>query len=308
MLSSNIGKIDLSCCIMNASGVHCITKDNLDDLNDSISGAIVTKSTTLEPRDGNPKPRYYDNDVLSINSSGLPNLGYKFYINIGNFIDKQKPYIVSVSGMSEADNINIIKEINECTKIDGIELNLSCPNIIGKPQIGYDFEAMNRLLNNVNSIIHPRLNFGIKLPPYFDIIHFEMAANIINKYNIDTITCINSLGNGLVIDPLNEQVVIAPKNGHGGIGGYVVKSIALSNVRKFYELTNCKVIGCGGIRNGVDAFEHILCGASAIQIGTQLYKESIPCFKRISDELLDIMNKKGYNKLDDFRGKLKYIV
>ena len=273
MLSSNIGKIDLSCCIMNASGVHCITKDNLDDLNDSISGAIVTKSTTLEPRDGNPKPRYYDNNVLSINSSGLPNLGYKFYIDVSNMIDKKKPYIVSVSGMSEEDNINIIKEINECTKIDGIELNLSCPNIIGKQQIGYDFEDMDSLLNNVNSIIHQRLNFGIKLPPYSDICHFEMAANIINKYNIDTITCINSLGNGLVIDPLNEQVVIAPKNGHGGIGGYVVKSIALSNVRKFYELTNCKVIGCGGIRNGVDAFEHILCGASTIQIGTQLYKE-----------------------------------
>lgn len=306
MLSCNIGKLDLSCCLMNASGVHCINKDNLDDLNNSESGAIITKSCTLEPRDGNPKPRYFDNQLMSINSSGLPNLGYKFYINVANTIDKKKPFIISVSGMCEEDNLKIIKEINNCDNVDGIELNLSCPNIIGKPQIGYDFDAMDKLLNKVNSMINPRLNFGIKLPPYFDISHFETVATIINKYNIDTITCINSLGNGLVIDPLTEKVAIAPKNGHGGIGGYVVKSIALSNVRKFYELTNCKIIGCGGIRNGIDVFEHVLAGASAVQIGTQLYKDSTVCFSNIMKGLIDIMKKKGYKDLDCFRGNLKF--
>ena len=302
-METKVGKLELTTCIMNASGVHCISETDLEDLNNSISGAIITKSTTFEKRDGNPLPRYYDNEYLSINSSGLPNLGYKFYIDQSKILVKSKPYIISVSGLSHNDNINIVKAINDALYVDGIELNLSCPNIVGKPQIGYDFNAMDNLLKDISNIISPRLNFGIKLPPYFDMSHFQMVANIINRYNIDSITCINSLGNGIVVE--NESVTIAPKNGHGGIGGSVVKPIALSNVVQFSKLTKCSIIGCGGISNGMDAFEHILCGASAIQIGTQLYKEGLPCFKRIMDELKDIMDSKGYNSIDDFRGKLK---
>lgn len=292
---------------MNASGVHCTSPQDLTDLNDSVSGAIITKSTTLEPREGNKKPRYFDNDILSINSSGLPNLGYNFYIDFSTQLKKNKPYIISVSGMKLDDNITMIKEINLCESVDGIELNLSCPNIEGKPQIGYDFQAMENLLSDVSKIIAPRLNFGIKLPPYFDISHFQQAAQIINKYNVNSITCINSLGNGLVVDWDKEIAVIVPKKGHGGIGGEAIKSISLSNVRKFSELTSCDVIGCGGISSGKDAFEHILCGASAIQIGTQLYREAVGCFARIMDELKDIMKQKNYHQISDFKGKLKYM-
>ena len=113
------------------------------------------------------------------------------------------------------------------------------------------------------------------------------------------------MGNGLVIDPQKECSVIAPKGGFGGIGGTVVKPIALANVRRFYELTNCDVIGCGGITNGMDAFEHILCGARAVQLGTQFYMEGIDVFKRIHRELAEIMVKKQYTSIDDFCGKLK---
>jgi dihydroorotate dehydrogenase (fumarate) len=77
----------------------------------------------------------------------------------------------------------------------------------------------------------------------------------------------------------------------------------------FFQLLNCdiSVIGCGGIKTGLDAFEHILCGASAVQIGTQLWKEGVGCFERISNELKLIMSEKGYQFIDDFRGKLKEI-
>ncbi len=145
------------------------------------------------------------------------------------------------------------------------------------------------------------------MPPYFDISHFNKAAEIINEFNIDFITCINSIGNGLVIDPIEERVVIKPKNGFGGIGGSVIKSTALANVHQFYKLTNCSIIGCGGIKTGMDAFEHILCGASAVQVGSQLKIEGTKCFGRITMELKNIMLSKGYKKIDNFRGLLKYI-
>ena len=134
----------------------------------------------------------------------------------------------------------MIDELSQHRQSSGIELNLSCPNIIGKPQIGYDFEAMDNLLKEVKSVIHsPTLTFGVKMPPYFDTSHWETSAAILNKYDLDFITCINSLGNGLVIDTDSESVVIKPKNGFGGIGGIGVKPIALSNVHRFYKLTNC---------------------------------------------------------------------
>ncbi len=65
------------------------------------------------------------------------------------------------------------------------------------------------------------------------------------------------------------------------------------------------VIGVGGIMSGRDAFEHILCGASMLQIGTQFGYEGPAVFTRIEKELGDIMLLKGYTSIDDFRGKLK---
>ena len=61
----------------------------------------------------------------------------------------------------------------------------------------------------------------------------------------------------------------------------------------------------GGIITGLDAFEYILCGASAVQIGTIFYKEGVECFERISNELINIMKDKKYTNLESFRGKLK---
>ena len=183
----------------------------------------------------------------------MPNLGFKFYCDTNLTSKLSKPYIISISGLCIEDNIKIVEESIKNNEISGIELNLSCPNVIGKPQIGYDFEVMDMILSQINKIVDLRktadkqFNFGLKLPPYFDFSHFEKVATIINKYNIDTITCINSLGNGLVVDYESESVVIKPKGGFGGIGGTVVKPVALANVRKFSELTNCDIIGCGGI-------------------------------------------------------------
>ena len=195
--------------------------------------------------------------------------------------------------------------------INGIELNLSCPNIKGKSQLGYDFEATEELLRKASEILDDKIKkdflFGIKLPPYFDELHFNNMADIINNTKVNSITCINSIGNGLVVNPYSNKTCIKPKNGFGGIGGDIVKPTALANVHKFYKLTKCSIVGCGGISNGIDAYEHILCGASAVQIGTQLYKEGVGCFDRIESQLKDFMLIKGYTNISKFRGQLEYL-
>lgn len=308
-LSCMIGHLFLPTCIYNASGVNCITGAELTQLyKNKTVGAIVSKSCTLKERKGNEKPRYFSNNMGSINSSGLPNKGYHFYQSL---IPKYriKPYIISVSGLSFIDNLHIIQSLVE-KNVAGIELNLSCPNIIGKPQIGYDFADTEKLLQSIYTAGYmEKTTFGCKLPPYFDPAHFDKMSYILNKFPIKFVTCINSLGNGLIIDSIKECTTIKPKNGLGGIGGSYCKPIALSNVYSFRKKLrdDIAIIGCGGIRRGRDAYEHILAGATAVQVGTQLYEEGIDCIPRILKELEIIMRDKRYATLDEFRGKLKTI-
>lgn len=325
MIKSSINKLEFDNCIFNASGPKCTSLDELTNLNNSYSGAILTKSTTLEYRFGNECPRYYDNELGSINSMGLPNNGIDFYLDNSNKFNKN--YIISVSGLTLDDNIAILTKIfnfiNNSDKskqiIHGIEINLSCPNIIGKGQLAYDFPTLDIFLNSIFKKINyfkTLLNefnipiIGVKLPPYFELNHFEIVGNILNNYSIDFITCINSIGNGLIIDYKTESSVIKPKNGIGGIGGDYVKPTGLSNVYNFYTFfkknnSSIKIIGCGGIKTGIDVFEYILCGASLVQIGTHFYKEDTICFETITQELNDILKSKNYSSIEEFRGKLQ---
>lgn len=122
---------------------------------------------------------------------------------------------------------------------DGIELNLSCPNILGKPQIGLDFESMGDSLSKLLERIDiERCAIGIKLPPYFDPVHWQMASNVIDNFTdkLTFLTCINSIGNALVVNPVSECTVIHPKQGFGGLGGPFIKYTALANVRAFYNI------------------------------------------------------------------------
>lgn len=307
-LSSSVAGIKLDVPIFNASGPRCTTIEELNAIGESDAGAILTKSATLEPREGNPEPRYYEFHGGSINSMGLPNLGYKEYLNI---IPKlkihNKPIFASVSGLKLDHNLEIIKEYCKLEELKAIELNLSCPNVIGKPQIGYDFEQSTEVLEEVGKICTKPL--GVKLPPYFDMSHFDSITKVLNNSKIKFVTCINSPGNGLVIDPETESIVIKPKGGFGGIGGTVVKPFGLSNVRKMRELLreDISVIGVGGITKGSDAFEYFLAGADAVQIGTAYQTNKVSIFSKVKSELEDYMKKKNYESIDEFKNKLKVI-
>ncbi len=307
-ISTNINGIKLPLCIMNASGVLCSTDQELSNLLNSFSGVVVTKSCTYKPREGNVPPRYFEWDMGSINSMGLPNLGINFYLNFLERKKINKPIFLSISGLSTEENYFLVKKANQSSKITAIELNLSCPNLIEKENIlGYDFCKISNFMENIFKFNKKPL--GIKLPPYFQDAHIKNIALILNQFPIFFVTCINSLPNGLFIDANKESIVIRPKKGFGGIGGSIIKPFALANIHKFYTYLrkDISIIGCGGISSGKDIFEHILCGASAVQIGTQFMKEGIMVFERLKKELTFILEKKNYSSINNFKGKLKNI-
>ena len=335
--------------LINASGVKCMYSSQLDELASSNIGSIVTKTCTPSPRQGNPEPRYYEpkNHLLTINSMGLPNEGVQYYLDYykkksASLQLSGKGRFLSLGGLSINENLNMLDIIYQnpenLTYLDAIEVNLSCPNIVGKAQLGYDFQNLESYLRVIFTKIKkleemllvdmtknvelekPELKdkddtkykvlIGCKLPPYFDMSHFQLVADILNKFpRLDYINCINSIGNGLVIDSDTETVVIKPKNGFGGLGGKLVKPTALANVHQFYRLLGgkVKIIGCGGVSNGDDLFQMILAGATLVAVGSQIMIKGVKCIDTILRELEDIMEKKSYSTLDEFRGKLQYM-
>ncbi len=304
-LSVTIAGVRFPGCFMNASGALCVTRDELMALATSRAGAVVTKSMTLESRQGNPEPRYQAIPLGSINSMGLPNLGYRAYAELIPELKRfGKPVIASVAGLCEQDFVTIARTIAAAGP-DLMEINLSCPNIPGEPQIGYDGEASERVLRQLREVV--RVPMGVKLPPYFDPAHHERMAQVLDRVGVDFLSLINSVGNGLVVDPEREAVVIKPKGGFGGLGGSLIKPVALANVRAFWKLFQGRmpIIGTGGVVNGTDAFEHLLCGASAVQIGTQLVEEGVGVFSRLEAELASVLEKKGYASPSACVGKLR---
>ncbi len=298
----------LQSVLLNASGVHCTTAEQLSILYKEPVAGVVSKSATLEPKTGNPKPRYWDDGTISINAMGLPNNGLDYYLKTAIDVPKNSDqlFILSVAGIDIEQNYDIFKKINAFTEIDAIELNLSCPNLPNHPIIAYNFSVFEKILKEVVAINKKPL--GIKLPPYFESHQFDTVSQILNKSGIQFISTINSIPNALIIDIETETPVIYPKKGLGGLGGSFVKPTTLANIYQFHERLNSdiSIIGCGGIQNGGDVFEHILCGASLVEIGTQLAVEGPAVFSRIQSELFDIMKQKNYKTIADFKGKLKF--
>jgi len=327
-LSTTLAGIPLTSPIYNASGPRTGSSAAMAKIASSASGAVLAKSATVVSQKGNDMPRtwHQDEGAASLNSEGLPNAGIDYYVASKTIEEtmadnpSNKPYMVSISGKTLANNIEMLKKIssvigeNQNNKIAAVELNLACPNIVGKPTIGYDFEQMEDVMAQVSSLPcfsgpKPLFPLGVKLPPYFDRPHFQMAANILNKHKniLRYAASINTIGNALAVDPVAEMPAVRANGGYAGLSGPAVKYTALANVRQMRELLHedIDVVGAGGVQSGMDAFEMILCGARAVQVGTCHWTEGPKCFDRITDELRAIMEERGYASVDDFRGKLK---
>lgn len=296
---------------LNAAGCWCTTADDLNDLYGSAVGGVVSKSCTELPRDGNPLPRLHLEPHLSINSTGLANAGVCFYGAFGRTLGaasaaRAKPYVVSVAGVAHGENVRLVRTLRDeyADAVDLIELNLSCPNVAGKPQVGYDFAATREVLRQVFEADDgdgPPL--GVKLPPYFDQSHFKGIAEVLGDYagkpgasdgtrghGLAFATCINSLGNGLVYVPSASDdrayaPAIRPNGGFGGVGGSVVKPFGLANVAALHaELPGLPLVGCGGVASAADADEYVTAGATLVQVGTALVREGVDVFARLVAE------------------------
>jgi dihydroorotate dehydrogenase (fumarate) len=300
--------------LLNASGCRCTTKEQLDILVASQSGGIVTKSATYYAKQGNPKPSQYIVMGESINSIGLENPGVVFYSKYYTETLIPKPFIYSIWPKNGYNAYWMIENCISPQISTIIEINISCPNVVRSEK---NIWAMYKDIicgakygvNNIKKIYKSKLVWGVKLPPLFYPEDFKKMAKIILNYKPDFITTTNTIPNGLMLDPVKGETLIAPNGGFGGIGGKAIKAIGLANVRQFYELfrkVNVKIdiIGCGGISSATDVLEYIMCGANAVQIGTHFLEYGPKIFAEIEEELRTLLNKRQ-ETIQNLVGKLR---
>ncbi|MCM8819377.1 MAG: dihydroorotate dehydrogenase, partial [Candidatus Omnitrophica bacterium] len=262
-LGINIGKLYLKTPLICASGTSGLA-DELKDLVDySAIGAVVSKTITLKPKEGNPPPRIYELQEGVINSIGLENPGIDNFIKekLKKFISLPTKHIVSIGGFEDKEYIECIEKLESFNKIDAFEINLSCPNIKLKKLISQDAKHTFNLLKILRKLTKKTLIAKIT-PEVTDIVEIAKA---VYESKTDAISLVNTFF-ALAINVETKKPYLG--NIYGGYSGPAIKPIALYKVWTIAKNINIPIIGGGGIKEAEDAIEFILAGAFAVSLGT----------------------------------------
>jgi dihydroorotate dehydrogenase (fumarate) len=274
-----LGRVIFEHQILNASGCWAANEEQINNLVNSKLSGVVSKTCTIFSKKGNPECNYYklENENIHFNSKGLPSLGYSYYREISNKITN-KPFILSIAYDLQENMGPILKDYDESrTKPSLVEINMSCPNIETKIP-GYHIDIIETLIIYLIKLSLKNIEFGLKLPPYFEIDMMNIIIRSLNSFSetqrnpIKYIVLSNSIPNTLPL--LDGQPILA--NIYGGLSGKFNKCIALSNVRVFSQKLNknIKIIGCGGIETSEDITDYLNFGASFVQLASCFYEEN----------------------------------
>lgn len=261
-------------------------------------GGIVTKAVTLEPRAGNPAPRIAEVDCGIVNSVGLENPGLpNFHKQILPKLKKVKTrLVVNIAGFSLEEFIRLTEELSD-NIIDGLELNLSCPNVSeGGVILGQSRKRVEQVTREVRKRTKKLLI--VKLTANF--VDPAETAKAAEGGGADAVTVMNTLY-GLILDG-NGRPFLGGRT--GGISGPAIKPFALFCVDRVAAAIRIPVIGCGGIMSGKDAFDFLCAGARLVQVGT-VNLISPNGALRVLNELKSLCSAKEIKEWEDILGRTR---
>jgi dihydroorotate dehydrogenase (NAD+) catalytic subunit len=299
-LSITIGNLHLKNPVMTASGTFGYGEEYAEFLDLKQLGALVLKGISLKPMEGNPAPRICETPCGMLNAIGLQNVG------LNNFLKEKLPFlrnldtkiIVNILGNSIQEYVKLAKALDE-TGIDGIELNVSCPNVKkGGIAYGTDQRSLAKLIQAVRKNVHESVIIT-KLSP--NVSSIAAFAKVAEDAGSDAISLINTIP-ALSIDIDTRRPRLA--NIIGGLSGPAIKPIALRMVWEASQAVHIPVIGIGGILNASDAIEFMLAGASAVQVGTGNFMNPVATVEIISG-LSSYMQKKHIQTVREIIGGMK---
>ena len=263
-LNVKINNVEFRNPIITASGTFGYGLEFADLVPLDKLGGIIVKGTTLHHREGNDYPRMAETAQGMLNCVGLQNKGVDYFCReiYPKIKDIGTNMLVNVSGSSPEDYAACAARINTLEKIPAIELNISCPNVReGGMAFGVTCSGAAQVVKAVRAVYNKTLI--VKLSP--NVTDIAQIACACEDEGADAVSLINTLL-GMAVDIERRKPQLSIRT--GGLSGPAVKPVALRMVYDVAHAVKIPVIGLGGISSAADAIEFLMCGATAIQIGT----------------------------------------
>ncbi len=296
-LSVNIGALALRNPVMTASGTFGYGLEFQDFVPLSELGGVIVKGTTLNPREGNDYPRMAETASGMLNCVGLQNKGVDYFCEhiYPQIKDIDTNMIVNVSGSSPEDYAECAARIDALERIPAIELNISCPNVKdGGMAFGVTCAGASSVVKAVRERYHKTLI--VKLSP--NVTDITEIARAVEAEGADSVSLINTLM-GMAVDIEKRKKVLSI--GTGGLSGPAVKPVALRMVYQVSKAVKIPVVGLGGICSAKDAIEFLMCGATAIEVGTANFLDPAITLK-ISRGINDWLESHGCHDIHEIVG------
>ena len=274
----NICGIEFKNPIITASGTFGFGKeyDKFYDIQNL--GGICTKGLTLNKKDGNPAPRIAETYGGMINAVGLQNPGIDYYLSHDDIelAKKEVVVIANVAGATIDDYIAIAKKISN-SNAKMVELNISCPNVkAGGMAFGVNPEMVEKVTRAVKDVCSKPVI--TKLSP--NVSNIADNARAAEAGGADAISLINTIS-AMAVNYKTRRPIIA--NNNGGMSGPCVKPVALKMVWDCYNAVKIPIIGLGGITSYTDVLEFMICGASAVEVGTYNFTNPMGAYEIVKD-------------------------
>lgn len=268
-LSVNIGRLRLKNPVLVASGTFGYGREYAGTVPLSKLGGIMTKGTSLEPWPGNPPPRLAETPAGMLNAIGLQNPGVDHFLNIDLpwLIQHDATVIVNLAGKTVQEYALAAERLDGQPGVAAIELNISCPNV---KEGGIAFGTDPRLAAEVVQAVRRAtgLPLIVKLSP--NVTSVVEIAQAVEAAGADAFSLINTLL-GMAIDVRRRRPVLG--NVFGGLSGPAVKPVALRMVWQVAGASRLPIIGMGGIVTPEDALEYVMAGATAVALGTAVFRD-----------------------------------
>jgi dihydroorotate dehydrogenase (NAD+) catalytic subunit len=234
-----------------------------------------------------------------LNAISLENVGVEAFVR-----DKLPalpdgvPVIASVFGTEPDHYARVCERLADVPRVVGIEVNASCPHV---KQGGIEFGQDPRLLGDLvvavkRAAAQPVL---VKLSP--NVTCIADMARVCEDAGADGLSLINAV-QALEVDVARRRPVLA--NGLGGLSGPAIRPIALRMVWQAAQAVDIPICGIGGISTGEDAVKFLLCGATAVQVGTANYLDP-EAAGRIAEEVAGYALEHGFPRVSDLVGALQ---
>lgn len=271
--------------------------EGVERLVHSATAAIMVGSFTWEKREGNTGNTYWSDELLSLNSRGLPNPGSPYYRqNLPRMVAvahaSNKALFASVAGFTPLEYA-LLTELAFQGGADLTELNAGCPNIWkGKEQkriACFDLQMLSEILQCVEERVGKEAKVAIKLSPFSDPFLLREVAEMIGQFKvIKAVTTSNTFPNALAYDE-RGKTLITPADGLAGLGGPALKPIALGQVKQLRDILpeRIDVIGGGGITKGKDVRDFLRARADAVQVCTTVLTFGPDVFTRLLMEFVN---------------------